>query len=50
MLALVQLPHLQDVQGISDTLRHGDKDVSAAKKTKRSDDDSGGPDLSEERL
>lgn len=50
MLELLQLPHLQDGQGIADTLRHGDKKVSEAKKRKRSDDDSGGPDLSEERL
>lgn len=50
MLELLQLPHLQDGQGIADTLRHGDKNVSEAKKRKSRDDDSGGPDLSEERL
>lgn len=50
MLELLQLPRLQDGQGIADTLRHGDKNVSEAKKRKSRDDDSGGPDLSEERL
>lgn len=50
MLELLPLPHLQEVQGTADTLRHRDKSVSEVKKRKRSDDDSGGLDLSKERL